>query len=397
MLEWIRSYLVNRRVLRREWIRKWTDPLLSNIYTKLENNKANCYEYIADWCGELNFQVRCPYGQYTVDLRAMTCTCRKWDLCGIPCTHAIAAIQNRKHDAESYINACYSKENYARAYHTLIMPINGKDMWPKTGFTPVLPPLEKRKLGRPKMDRRIDPSEYISKKDKNKLRRLGQNSVFCRKCGKHGHNRRTCTHESGAESNVDEGGVGSIDGVEPNVGNGGVQSNVGSVQSSAGDGSSSSGVGRGRGKGTTTVVGRGRGRGRSRGKGTSTGIGRERETTSELERGTTSELGRGTISVQGRRSTNEQRRGRGTTNGLGSQISEDTGVECQFQATMVHTRGGGTTFLGRGGRIQWRGHEVNVPSNYAQATKSSQTAVGSNKSTAKCIFKSQKFGNLAAI
>ncbi|KAG5558218.1 hypothetical protein RHGRI_008222 [Rhododendron griersonianum] len=168
-----------------------------------------------------------------------------------------------------------------------------------------------------------------------------------------------------------------------------------SVQSSAGDGGSSSGVGRGRGKGTTTVVGRGRGR--SRGRGTSTGMGRGRETTSELERGTTSELERGTIRVQGRRSTKEQRRGRGTTNGLGSQITEDTGVECQFQATMVRTRGGGTAFLGRGGRIQWRGHEVNVPSNYAQATQSSQTAVGSNKSTTKCIFKGQKFGNLAAI
>ncbi|KAI8548824.1 hypothetical protein RHMOL_Rhmol07G0304300 [Rhododendron molle] len=157
------------------------------------------------------------------------------------------------------------------------------------------------------------------------------------------------------------------------------------VQSSVGDGGSSSGVGKGtttvvgrdRGKGTITVVGRGRGR--SKGKGMSTRIGIGRETTSELERGTTSELGRGTISVQGKGST-----------------TEDTRVECQFQATMVRTRGGGTAFLGRGGRIQWRGHEVNVPSNYAQATQSSQTAVGSNKSTTKCIFKGQKFGNLAS-
>ncbi|XP_058197069.1 GPI-anchored hemophore cfmA-like [Rhododendron vialii] len=298
----------------------------------------------------------------------MTCTCRKWDLCGIPCMHAIAAIQNRKHDAESYINACYSKENYARAFHPLIMPINGKDMWPKTGFTPILPPLEKRKLGRPKMARRIDPSEYISKKDKNKLRRLGQNSVFCRKCGKHGHNRRTCTHESGVGSNVDEDGVGS------NVGNVGVQSNVGSVQSSTGDGGSSSGVGTGRGKGTTTVVGRGR----SRGGGKSTGMGRGRGTTSELERGTTSVQGRGSTNGlrRGRGTTIGLRRGKGTTNGLGSQITEDTGVECQFQATMVCTRGGGTAFLGRGGRIQWISHEANVSSNYAQATQSSQTAVG---------------------
>ncbi|XP_058220400.1 uncharacterized protein LOC131330734 [Rhododendron vialii] len=128
-------------------------------------------------------------------------------------------------------------------------------------------------------------------------------------------------------------------------------------------------------------------------------MGRGRGTTSELERGTTSVQGRGSTNGlrRGRGTTIGLRRGKGTTNGLGSQITEDTGVECQFQATMVRTRGGGTAFLGRGGRIQWISHEANVPSNYAQATQSSQTAVGSNKSTTKCIFKGQKFGNLATI
>ncbi|KAH7861322.1 hypothetical protein Vadar_024596 [Vaccinium darrowii] len=162
-----------RRVLRREWIRKLEDPLLSNIYWKLEMLVNNSYECIADWCGELNFQVRCPYGQYTVNLACHTCSCRKWDMTGMPCTHAIAAIQKSKQEPESFIHQCYSKEAYAKAYHPLIMPINGHDMWPKTGFTPVLPPLEKRKHGRPKKQRRRDVTEYINKKDPTKLRKLG--------------------------------------------------------------------------------------------------------------------------------------------------------------------------------------------------------------------------------
>ncbi|XP_058198332.1 uncharacterized protein LOC131313848 [Rhododendron vialii] len=103
MLEWIRSYLVNRRVIRREWIRRLTDPMLTNIYNKLEKFMDESNESIADWCGELNFQVRCPYGQYTVDLGAMTCSCRKWDLCGIPCPHAIAAIENRQQQPEEFV------------------------------------------------------------------------------------------------------------------------------------------------------------------------------------------------------------------------------------------------------------------------------------------------------
>ncbi|KAH7856160.1 hypothetical protein Vadar_033433 [Vaccinium darrowii] len=47
MLEWIRSYLVNKRVLRREWIRRLTDPMLSNIFQKLEKFKATSHEAIA--------------------------------------------------------------------------------------------------------------------------------------------------------------------------------------------------------------------------------------------------------------------------------------------------------------------------------------------------------------
>ncbi|KAE9459215.1 hypothetical protein C3L33_08887, partial [Rhododendron williamsianum] len=60
------------------------------------------------------------------------------------------------------------------------------------GHTPVLPPKGKRKFGRPKKKRIRALEEYLNPKDPTKLRKLGQNSVYYRRCGKHGHNRRTC-------------------------------------------------------------------------------------------------------------------------------------------------------------------------------------------------------------
>lgn len=65
-------------------------------------------------------------------------------------------------------------------------------MWTKTGHTPVLPPKGRRKFGRPKKKRIRALEEYLNPKDPTKLRKLGQNSVYYRRCGKHGHNRRTC-------------------------------------------------------------------------------------------------------------------------------------------------------------------------------------------------------------
>ncbi|KAH7836945.1 hypothetical protein Vadar_007736 [Vaccinium darrowii] len=373
MLEWIRSYLVNRRVLRREWIRKLEDPLLSNIYWKLEMLVNNSYECIADWCGELNFQVRCPYGQYTVDLACHTCSCRKWDMTGMPCTHAIAAIQKSKQEPESFIHQCYSKEAYAKAYNPLIMPINGHDMWPKTGFTPVLPPLEKRKHGRPKKQRRRDVTEYINKKDPTKLRKLGQNSVYCRKCGQHGHNRRTCIHGG---DDLDDGAAEVTKEIS-------------------------------RGRGSSRGLGRGRGssRGLGRGRGLSMGLSRGRGGLSGVEGGTTSGQSRGASTGVGRG------RSRGRSKGLARGRNSGMGMTRSTQSE-VQTRGV-TTSRGMG-RATIRGHHamqprtsssqpefqaVNVPSNYDQATQSSQVggATTTDKSTERQFCKGQKFGNLSAL
>lgn len=53
MLEWIRCYFSKRMLIRREWIRKFTNELLPNCYSKLEeylNESALCE---ARWFGDL--------------------------------------------------------------------------------------------------------------------------------------------------------------------------------------------------------------------------------------------------------------------------------------------------------------------------------------------------------
>ncbi|KAH7846841.1 hypothetical protein Vadar_018752 [Vaccinium darrowii] len=211
MLEWIRCYLSKRMVIRREWIRKFNDELLPNCYDKLEKLKDYSANASAIWFGELQFQVKTEGGggggggggeQYTVDLNLKTCNYRRWDLTGKPCAHAIATIHERHQRPEEFIHPCYSKSSYTKAYQTLINHINGYKMWPNT---PVLPLDGRRKQGRPKMKRYRGPEEYLNPKDPEKLRKLRQNSVYCRRCGIHGHNKRTCTPQLN-EATGDVGG-----------------------------------------------------------------------------------------------------------------------------------------------------------------------------------------------
>lgn len=184
MLEWIRCYFSNRMLIRREWIKKFSNELLPNPYGKLEESLHESSVCSAKWFGDLQFQVWCGEGeQYTVDLNQRSCSCRKWDITGIPCPHACAAIHLKKDKPQRYIHDCYSKMSYMNAYQPLINPTNGYKMWPKTEFDPVLPPNERRKQGRPKKKRILGAEEYINPKYPHKLRKIGQNSVFCSKCG----------------------------------------------------------------------------------------------------------------------------------------------------------------------------------------------------------------------
>ncbi|KAI5349707.1 PREDICTED: Transposase MuDR plant [Prunus dulcis] len=68
--------------------------------------------------------------QYVVDLDKNTCSCREWDLNGVPCAHGIATTHYKGgKPVEEYVNSCYSRTAYLRAYDNLIQPINGPNLW----------------------------------------------------------------------------------------------------------------------------------------------------------------------------------------------------------------------------------------------------------------------------
>ncbi|KAK9994209.1 hypothetical protein SO802_023912 [Lithocarpus litseifolius] len=58
------------------------------------------------------------HGDHThaVNLLQRTCTCQKWKLYKIPCSHVIAVCIRYRHDAEQYIDPCYSVDALFRSY-----------------------------------------------------------------------------------------------------------------------------------------------------------------------------------------------------------------------------------------------------------------------------------------
>ena len=96
-----------------------------------------------EWNGEVGFEVTNIYNhsnKHTVNLQNKSCTCREWDLLGIPCQHALAAINNNNESPEHYISHWYTKSTYMKAYSHSIQPVPGKMHWPETGKERIEPP-----------------------------------------------------------------------------------------------------------------------------------------------------------------------------------------------------------------------------------------------------------------
>ena len=199
-LEYVRDYMLKRIVLVREVIEKSPGPLTPTATKLFQSIKDQANEYTAQWNGGNLYGVTGPWGsQHVVDTLHRTCSCRKWELTGIPCKHAVATIWNMAANRvevglpETWVHPCYRLDTWRTVYSHLINPIHSKILWPKSDIpTTIIPPNYHPPIGRPPKKRKMSLGESIPLVNDGKLSRKGK-TVTCVLCKGKGHNKRTCT------------------------------------------------------------------------------------------------------------------------------------------------------------------------------------------------------------
>lgn len=201
MLERIRLILMESLQKKRTAMMRYKGVVCPKVVKRIEKMKEDDKGWITRWCSNDEFEVIGPnMVQYKVYIDKRQCGCRKWDISGIPCIHAIAALGFNNLEPLDYVHDCYRVDTYMRTYDNLMGPINGKDMWPSTDNVKLLPPDIKKRAGRPKKARRREPEEP---KDPIRLGRKGI-KMMCSSCGNVGHNKRGCK-KNGQGVNAGEG------------------------------------------------------------------------------------------------------------------------------------------------------------------------------------------------
>ena len=131
-LEYVREYLMKRIVIVQKVIEKCEGPL-TPAATKLFNfTKEASANYKVDWNGGDLYQVKGPWGeQCVVNLNARKCSCRKWEVSGIPCRHVVACIHDMADNdmdvglPESWVHKSYTLETWKEVYSFKVNPVQG--------------------------------------------------------------------------------------------------------------------------------------------------------------------------------------------------------------------------------------------------------------------------------
>ncbi|KAM0842513.1 hypothetical protein ACQ4PT_058322 [Festuca glaucescens] len=187
-LKKIKDQIMIRFFSKRKEARDMCGTICPKIRKKLDKNIDFATNYEAEPAAEHLFKVTGLRGEYEVNIKKMECSCRAWQLTGIPCRHACACLRLERIKPESVVHKCYSIEAYKSAYGHVIMPCSDPKVWPKMYGPAMRPPKFDKQVGRPSKKRRRSPLE------EDNGTRMSRHGIIghCSVCNSTGHNKRKC-------------------------------------------------------------------------------------------------------------------------------------------------------------------------------------------------------------
>ncbi|XP_023770327.2 uncharacterized protein LOC111918938 [Lactuca sativa] len=191
LLDAIREKLMERFDKKRNKVKKWKGPLVPKAKKYLKTITKNLGEYQVCRSSDNKAEVKFKGYRWDVVLDEKKCSCRKWQVTGLPCVHAAAFIAfTREPSWDKYVDTYFTVDKFKEAYALEIGPMPGKDQWVNIETVDkIYPPIIKRPPGRPKKNR-IIPHDEPKKRHR------------CPRCGLYGHHQRT--YKNPASQRFDE-------------------------------------------------------------------------------------------------------------------------------------------------------------------------------------------------
>jgi hypothetical protein len=121
-MDMIRQLIMDKWDIRRDVSAKIEGIILPYIMKELREQSRNLDMDVyrsGAILGEVGVKGGSGY-KCVVNLEERTCSCRKWQVSGIPCKHDIAFITYLREPLEKYVDNYYSVDKFRAAYESLI-------------------------------------------------------------------------------------------------------------------------------------------------------------------------------------------------------------------------------------------------------------------------------------
>ncbi|KAG5550082.1 hypothetical protein RHGRI_015138 [Rhododendron griersonianum] len=203
LLEGIRTKVMSRIQKRYAKGMTWTGSVGSHVKKRLAKAQNASRICTLLYCGGDVYEVIDDGHTFQLNMSTRTCTCREWQVAGIPCRHTVSALTHKRVNIEDGCDPSYKLEAYMQCYGGMIHPIRDQRYWEPDQFHKLDPPPLRRMPGRPRKNRRREADEAPAGASHMKR----SQTLRCTNCKEFGHNRRTCQRapvkkKKGANSQV---------------------------------------------------------------------------------------------------------------------------------------------------------------------------------------------------
>ena len=141
MFKKIKNQLSTRFYSKNKESEEWCGTICPKIKKILDKNAEMANNCQALPSGKGIFTGLGLRGKYKVDINKYTCSCKAWQLTGIPCRHGISCLRGERIKPENVVSPCYSIAAFKKVYGEVIMPCRDPREWEKMNAAPILPPL----------------------------------------------------------------------------------------------------------------------------------------------------------------------------------------------------------------------------------------------------------------
>ncbi|XP_020676180.1 uncharacterized protein LOC114578331 [Dendrobium catenatum] len=182
LIDTLRGKLMEQRLARKMMSITWQRELVSHAEDYIREITTRKEHMLVRQSTNSKAEVESVHSKHIVDVESKECTCRVWQLTGLPCIHAVAFIGMKEYPLwHTYVHDLYFVYRYRMAYEGAIGTLPDKDQWQVVeDVVDIGAPNTSRPRGRPKKRRLPNFLEKDKKVHK------------CSRCSLWGHHRSTC-------------------------------------------------------------------------------------------------------------------------------------------------------------------------------------------------------------